>query len=111
MDIRQLNEDISVTGQITADDVAAISAAGFKSVICNRPDAESAGQPEADGIATAVKAAGLDYRFIPVVSGAITQENVTDMAAALQAMPRPVLAYCRSGGRCTNLFMLVQQNR
>lgn len=111
MEIRQLNEDISVTGQISADDVAAISKAGFKSVICNRPDGETAGQPEQDGVAAAVKAAGLEYRFIPVVSGAITPENVKDMAVALEDMPRPVLAYCRSGGRCANLFTLVQENR
>lgn len=111
MEIRQLNEDISVTGQISAADVATIAKAGFKSVICNRPDGESTGQPAADEIASAVKAAGLDYRYIPVVSGAITPDNVKDMAAALDDMPRPVLAYCRSGGRCANLFMLVQEGR
>jgi uncharacterized protein (TIGR01244 family) len=39
----------------------------------------------------------------------VTQDNVSDMAAALAALPRPVLAYCRTGGRCTNLYGLVQQ--
>jgi uncharacterized protein (TIGR01244 family) len=44
-----------------------------------------------------------------VVSGQLTQENVDAQARALAEMPKPVLAYCRSGARCTNLYMLVRQ--
>lgn len=109
MDIRQITEDYSVTGQIEPQDVQAIAAAGFKTLICNRPDEEQPGQPSADGVETAAQAAGLEFRYIPVVSGQITSENVQDMAEALAEMPAPVLAYCRSGTRCTNLYMLIQQ--
>lgn len=105
--IRQLTGDFSVTGQISADDIADIAAAGFKSLVCNRPDNEEAFQPDAKSVEDAARAAGLEYRFIPVVSGAITTENVSDMKSALADLPTPVLAYCRSGGRCANLFALV----
>lgn len=110
MQVRQIDEEFAVTGQITASDVRAIADAGFKSLICNRPDAEAGAVPH-DTIAQAAHAAGLEFRFIPVVSGGITQGNVTDMADALKGLPRPVLAYCRSGGRCMNLYMLVNQMR
>lgn len=108
MEYRKVNDDFSVSGQIGAGQVPAIAAAGFRSVICNRPDTED-GAVAHDEIAEAVKAAGLEFRFIPVVSGAVTQDNVTDMAAALKDLPRPVFAYCRSGARCLNLYGLVQQ--
>jgi uncharacterized protein (TIGR01244 family) len=106
MNIRHLTPDFAVTGQIVADDVSAIVAQGFKSLICNRPDNEEANQPGASGIEKAARGAGLGYSFIPVVSGALTDDNARDMAGALKALPRPILAYCRSGARCANLYQL-----
>ncbi|AMS43087.1 oxidoreductase [Aminobacter sp. Y103A] len=111
MEYRQITDDYSVSGQITPDEVAAIKAAGFKSVICNRPDDEQPGQPSADSVKSAVEAAGLAFRYIPVISGAMTGDNVADMAEALDEMDGPVFAYCRSGTRCTNLYMAIQQSK
>jgi len=108
MEIRRINDDIAVASQIMAEHVQAIAKAGFKSIVCNRPDAEYGAVPH-DRVRQAAKAAGLEFRFIPVVSGAITEDNVREMAAALKALPTPVLAYCRTGGRCMNLYGLVQQ--
>lgn len=111
MEIRQISEDYSVTGQIVPADVAQIRAAGFRSVICNRPDGEQVDQPAQDEVRAAVEAAGMTYRYIPVVSGQMTADNVADQASALEELPTPVLAYCRSGGRCTNLFLAIQQSK
>lgn len=110
MDIRQLTEDYAVAPQIGPEHVPLIKAAGFRSVICNRPDTEDGAVPH-DRVAEAAREAGLEFRYIPVVSGRIDQQNVDDQAAALDALPRPILAYCRSGTRCVNLFGLVQQQR
>ncbi|ANT51406.1 TIGR01244 family sulfur transferase [Mesorhizobium amorphae] len=111
MEYRQISEDYSVAGQIQLEDIAAIKEAGFKSVICNRPDNEQPGQPSADSVKAAAEAAGLTFRFIPVISGQITMENVEDQAAALDELEGPVFAYCRSGARCTNLYGLIQQQK
>lgn len=111
MEYRQITDDYSVSGQITPEEVAAIKAAGFKSVICNRPDDEQPGQPSADSVKAAVEAAGLAFRYIPVISGQMTGDNVADMAEALDEMDGPVFAYCRSGTRCTNLYMAIQQSK
>jgi uncharacterized protein (TIGR01244 family) len=46
----------------------------------------------------------MEVSYLPVVSGAITQEDVVAFAELLKTMPKPILAYCRSGGRCTQLF-------
>ena len=109
MNYRQITDDYAVSGQIVPEEVAAIKAAGFRSVICNRPDGEQAGQPSADSVRAAVEAAGLEFRHVPVVSGQITDTDVAEQAAALDSLPGPVFAYCRSGARCTNLFLLARQ--
>ncbi|TJW17548.1 MAG: TIGR01244 family phosphatase [Mesorhizobium sp.] len=111
MEYRQISEDYSVSGQIQPDDVAAIKGAGFKSLICNRPDDEQPGQPSADAVKAAAEAAGLAFRYIPVISGQITAENVEDQAEALDELEGPVFAYCRSGARCTNLYGRIQQSK
>ncbi|RUX42947.1 MAG: TIGR01244 family phosphatase [Mesorhizobium sp.] len=111
MEYREISDDYSVSGQIQPSDITAIKEAGFKSVICNRPDNEQPGQPSAESVQAAAQAAGLAFRFIPVISGQITFENVQDQAAALDELEGPVFAYCRSGARCTNLYGLIQQSR
>jgi uncharacterized protein (TIGR01244 family) len=108
MEIRPIADGFSVTGQITVDDVKTIADAGYRTLISNRPDSEDGAVPH-DDIRKVAEAAGLTFAYIPVVSGAMTADNVRDMAAALDEAEAPVLAYCRSGTRCTNLFGLVQQ--
>lgn len=110
MDIRRVTDDFAVTGQIGPEAVADIAAAGFRSIVCNRPDTEDGAVPH-EAVEEAARAAGLEFRFLPVVSGAITDENVKEMSATLASLPTPVLAYCRTGTRCLNLFALVQQNQ
>lgn len=104
MQYRQIAEDYAVSPQISVEDVALIKEAGFKSVICNRPDGEDPGQPSADEIRAAVEAAGLAFRWVPVISGQMTPKNVEEQAKVLEELPGPVFAYCRSGTRCTNLY-------
>ena len=111
MEYRQISDDYSVSGQIQPQDITAIKDAGFRSVICNRPDNEQPGQPSAESIKAAAEAAGLAFRYIPVISGQITMDNVEDQAEALDELEGPVFAYCRSGARCTNLYGLIQQRR
>ncbi len=108
MRITQITPDYSVAPQIAADDVAAIAANGFRAIMCNRPDGESPDQTDVSVIRAEAEARGLAFSFVPVVSGAITGENLAEYRAALDALPKPVLAYCRSGGRCQNLWMMTR---
>jgi sulfide:quinone oxidoreductase len=105
---QKITDDFTVSPQILAADVPEIAAGGFRSVICNRPDGESPDQTPYAQIEAAVRKAGLEWRHIPVVSGAMTHEDVMAMAAALTELPAPVFAYCRSGARCGVLFRAVQ---
>lgn len=103
--IQRLTPDFAVAPQLGPDDMAAVARAGYKSVIINRPDYEGgADQPTADAVSTAAREAGLRVAYQPVVSGAITADDVTKFSELLQTLPTPILAYCRSGARCTMLF-------
>ena len=108
--IRPLSPTFAVAPQLASEDMAEVAAAGYKSVIINRPDYEGgADQPaEADGI-RAARAAGLTVEYQPVVSGAMTTQDVARFAELLRTLPGPVLAYCRTGTRCTNLYTNAQQ--
>ena len=111
MEYRPINEEYAVSGQITAEDVATIKAAGFRSIICNRPDDEQPGQPTAEEIAVAAAAADLIFRHIPFTSGQMTEDDVQKMVEALDEIPGPVFAFCRSGARSTNIYAAAQQQK
>ncbi len=105
---RRLADILSVSPQIAVEDVAAIAGAGFRSIVCNRPDGEDPGQPRFAEIAAAAAAAGLRAVHQPVASGAVTAVDGAMFAAILADLPKPVLAYCRSGARSTTLWSLCQ---
>lgn len=108
MDIRKVTDKLSVSPQITADDIAEIKAMGFRALICNRPDGEAADQPTFDEIETAATKAGLETLFLPITGGMVSDEDAQQFNAALRDMPGPILAYCRSGTRSTTLWSLSQ---
>lgn len=108
MDIRPLTDTYAVTPQITAQDVAEIAAAGYKTVICNRPDGEIPAEFQADQIKAAVEAAGLSFVLNPVIGGAISMDNVTAQGAAIAQSDGPILAYCASGNRSSIVWALSQ---
>ena len=109
MDIRQIDDSFSVTGQISPDDLRDIAAEGFQTLICNRPDGESPDQPAFAEIAGVAEKADIQVHYVPVVPGGLTQADVDAMAAALENAEGPVLAYCRSGARSTNIYGLARQ--
>jgi uncharacterized protein (TIGR01244 family) len=106
-DIRSVTPAFAVAPQIEAADIAEIAAAGFKTVINNRPDGEVPGQlSEAEAEAAAV-AAGLAYVSIPFVGGP-RMEQVEATVEALADNPGPILAFCRSGTRSITVWALAQ---
>ena len=109
MEYRPINDDYAVSGQIAPEDIALIKAAGFRSIICNRPDDEQPGQPTAQEIAVAAAAADLIFRHIPFTSGQMTEDDVAKMVEALDEIPGPVFAFCRSGARSTNIYMAAKE--
>lgn len=105
--MKKINDSLSVAPQIEAADVAAIAAAGFRSIVSNRPDSESPGQPEASEIEAAARAAGLAFACLPVI-GSPDDDQGKAFGALMKELPGPVLAYCRSGTRSAALWSLAE---
>jgi sulfide:quinone oxidoreductase len=111
MDIKPLNRELSVAAQITAGDLPAIYAAGIRALICNRPDGEGADQPNFSEIEQAARALGIETHYLPVESGKVSDEQAVAFGALLERVPRPALAYCRTGTRSATLWALSQAHR
>jgi len=111
MDIRSLTNELAVSPQILAGDFPAIAKAGFRSVICNRPDGEGADQPLYAEIERAADEQGLHVRYLPAESGKVTDEQGVAFGALMGELPKPVLAFCRTGIRSTTMWALSQAGR
>jgi len=108
--IRALTPDVGVAPQLSPETMAEAARAGFKSVINNRPDFEHGpDQPTSAQIEAAALAAGLFYRWLPVDSGYQSPEQIAAFAQLMQELPRPILAFCRSGARSTRLYAAAAQ--
>jgi uncharacterized protein (TIGR01244 family) len=104
--VRAIAPDVCVAPQLTPAAMAEAAQAGFKSVVNNRPDFEHGpDQPTNADIEAAAKAAGLEYRYLPVDSAYQSPEEIAAMARLLAELPRPLLMFCRSGARSTRLFV------
>ena len=96
---RQLDDRTLVSGQIGPDDVPALKDLGVTLIINNRPDNEDAGQPEGDDIEAAARAAGIDYRHVPIARG-LGPSDIDSMREAIKSAGQgKLLAFCRSGNR------------
>ncbi|MBV8503845.1 MAG: TIGR01244 family phosphatase [Paucibacter sp.] len=104
--LQQIAPDFCVAPQLDPAAMAEAAAAGFKSVVNNRPDGEGGpGQPLSADVEAAARAAGLEYRYLPVNGAYQSPEEIEAMRALIDSLPKPILAFCRSGARSTKLFL------
>ncbi len=103
--VQQLSADVAVAPQLDPEAMAWAAQAGFKSVINNRPDFEAGpDQPTSDQMEQAARAAGLAYAYLPVDPSVQTPQEIARFAELLSQLPKPVLAFCRSGNRSSRLY-------
>lgn len=111
MDIRSITPTYAVSPQIQLSDFAAIAEAGFKTVICNRPDEENPEALHASAMAKAATAAGITFEFLPLTHQTMTPENVAKQFEFAAQADGPVLAYCASGTRSSVIWALSQAGK
>ena len=110
MKIVKLTDSVAVSGQITPENVTEIAAAGYKVLINNRPDGEEGNQPANADIAAAAEAVDLEYHYLPITAVNFPGPDFKEMSRLLDDTDRPVLAFCRTGTRCTNLWVASRDN-
>lgn len=101
----RIDDNFSFSPQIDEKDLSDIKAAGFKSIICNRPDNEDGGShPDHDLLEAAANKLGLEFAYLPVIPGQINDTNIADFKAIVSRLPTPTVGYCRLGIRSKILY-------
>jgi uncharacterized protein (TIGR01244 family) len=106
MSVYKLTESLSVAAQITPQDIGGLAAQGFTTVVCNRPDGESPGQAGMDEMEAACHEAEVLFVRYPVSVMNFPGADLEELGALFDDPNQKVLAYCRSGTRCANLWIL-----
>lgn len=109
MSLKALTPDLSVSPQIGPADLSDLARGGFKAIIGNRPDGEAPDQPRWEELAAAARQHGMQARQIPVVASQIDESDLTTFREALRDLPKPILAFCRTGTRSTMLWALADE--
>ena len=99
-----MSHDISITGQITPEQIPQFAEQGFKTIINNRPDGEEPNQPTSDELAAAAEQAGLAYKEVSFAGNELNQNHVEEFADFFNQAEQPVLIFCRTGNRSTGIY-------
>jgi sulfide:quinone oxidoreductase len=75
MDYKSLTRGLSVGPQVTVADLPALKQAGFRAIICNRPDGEGADQPTFEEVSRAAQDLGLKTLYLPIVAGRVSDKE------------------------------------
>ncbi|WP_018409838.1 bifunctional protein tyrosine phosphatase family protein/NAD(P)/FAD-dependent oxidoreductase [Methyloversatilis thermotolerans] len=106
MNAKPLDPSLSVSAQLVLADLAPLREAGFRTLICNRPDGEGPDQPNFGEIESAARALGMEAYYLPVESGKVSDLDARMFGELVAHVPRPILAYCRTGTRSATLWAL-----
>jgi uncharacterized protein (TIGR01244 family) len=107
--IRQLDDKVMVSGQVVPHEVAGLAEQGVTMLVNNRPDGEEPGQPLASEIEDAATAAGIGYRFVPIIRGIGPSDVETMQDAMRETGDGKLLAFCRSGTRSALAIALAKR--
>ena len=107
MELHALTPRYHVAPQLAPEDMPAIAAAGFTTVICNRPDTEVPVELQTDALRQAANAAGLRFEMLALDQQTLTSENAVRQRDLIDGGGK-VVAYCRTGTRCSVIWAMGQ---
>tara|TARA_R110001583_G_scaffold171120_1_gene324570 strand:+ start:9009 stop:10670 length:1662 start_codon:yes stop_codon:yes gene_type:complete len=111
MKVAKINEEISVSDQITVSDITEIAKQGFKTIFCHRPDGEGPDQPNFEEIDSAAKKLGIEVKYLPVTMGKISDDDIEQFSNSFAEAAKPLFSYCRSGMRAITLWSLQEADK
>lgn len=108
MEIKEIKAGFTVSDQITNKDLKILADNNVKSIICNRPDSESADQTNIRELKEDADSLQIEIHYLPVVHDTISSRDVSEFEEVFNSSAKPVHAYCRSGLRAITLWSLMQ---
>ena len=106
MKLAILTPHVSALAQPSEDDIRELADLGYRSIIGNRPDGEAPDQPAWATLQAAALARGMEAVHIPVVASQIGAADIRAFREALEGLPKPIVAFCRTGTRSALLWAL-----
>lgn len=109
-EIKKINDDLSVAGQVTPEDLRQAAKEGFKSVLNLRSPMELTFLADEPHLA---EIAALQYANTPLSATTADPESSDAALAQLNELPAPVLVHCGAGLRATGITLIAlakQQN-
>jgi uncharacterized protein (TIGR01244 family) len=94
--LKKINDELTVAGQLTPEQFQQAAQEGFKSVLNLRSHDEQGFMSDEQQQA---ETAGLEYFNIPVNPNAISEELTTEVLKQIDELPKPALIHCASGMR------------
>ena len=104
MQIHELEPGFAITDAVTPADLDEVARRGFRSVICNRRPGEADDHPDDRPLRARAAELGLEWRCIPVTPGEYSQADIEAFGEALEGLPTPILAFCKTGKRAVHLW-------
>jgi sulfide:quinone oxidoreductase len=108
MRVLELAPQVYVSGQVFEHDIRLAAKQGVRSIMNNRPDGESMGQPLSADLAKTAEEFGITFVHLPVDPRSITEQDVEQFAKACDELERPLLIFCRSGARSTKIWQMAE---
>lgn len=101
--VKQIDGELTVSGQIDAEQLQQIVRDGFKSVLNLRSPNEPGFWVDEE---KAVEAAGLHYLNLPVNLDTLTDERATEILLQMDGLPKPTLVHCGVSFRARILSLM-----
>ena len=108
MRVLELGPQVYVSGQLYESDLRLAAKQGVRSIINNRSDGESMGQPASADLAKVAEEFGVAFVHIPIDPKSITRQDVEDFAKVCDELKRPLLIFSRSGARSTKRWEMTE---
>lgn len=109
MRVLELAPEVYSSGQLFEHDVRLAAKQGVRSIVNNRSDGESMGQPSSADLAEVAEEFGVAFVHFPIDPKSITEQDVKAFAEVCDELKRPLLIFSRSGARSTKIWEMAEE--
>lgn len=95
---------VYVCGQLFETDLQLLAKQGVRTIVNNRFDDESTGQPKSQDLARAAEELGMTFVHFPVDAISISDADLRTFAETSDEFERPLFLFSRSGKRSIRLW-------
>lgn len=104
-DFKKVNDDLSIAGQISSEELKQLAIGGFKSVLNLRSPDENGFFHDEKQEAQIV---GLEYTNIPLNSQAPNPKLTAQAIQSVENLPKPILIHCAGGARAGGIALIAE---